>query len=49
VTDQTVFVLKLLVTALVAAGLSVVLQARASPDPSAAVAIAAQSGSGVEP
>jgi hypothetical protein len=42
VTDQTVFVLKLLVTALVAAALSVVMQARASSDPSAAGAIAAQ-------
>jgi hypothetical protein len=32
VTDQTVFVLKLLVTALVAAALSVVMQARGGSD-----------------
>ena len=47
-TDQTVFVLKLLVTALVAAALSVVMQARASSDPSAPGAITAQIGSGAD-
>jgi hypothetical protein len=47
VTDQTVFVLKLLVTALVAAALSLAMQARASSDPSAAIA-AAQMESGLD-
>jgi hypothetical protein len=36
VTDHTAFVLKLLVTALVAAALSVLMQARAASDPSRA-------------